>query len=89
MATPDRSWLRKWSIASTVPMLLVAGIVLGYLAGQWLDRRFGWAPWGLMGGLLLGLAAGAREAWRALQQLQPPSEPQRADAKDNERSSHD
>lgn len=29
----------------------------GY-AGWWLEERNGWQPWGLLGGLLLGLAFG-------------------------------
>lgn len=31
--------------------------VLGY-AGWWLEEHYGWQPWGLLGGLLLGLALG-------------------------------
>lgn len=31
--------------------------VLGYL-GYKLDERYGWKPWGLLGGLLTGLAVG-------------------------------
>lgn len=74
MAAPNRTWLRSWSIASTIPTVLIAGLVLGYLLGGWVDRRFGAAPWGLMGGLLLGLAAGAREAWKLFRQLSSEQE---------------
>ncbi len=75
MAAPNRAWLRSWSIASTIPTVLIAGLVLGYLLGGWIDRRWHVEPWGLMGGLLLGLVAGGREAWRLFQRLQePPSE---------------
>ncbi len=72
MAKPDRSWLWWWSIASTIPMMLIAGVVGGYLLGGWLDRRFQWQPWGLMSGLLAGLFVGGREAWRLFHQLQQP-----------------
>ncbi len=33
----------------------LAGI--GYL-GWWLERRYGWEPWGLLGGLLAGTGFG-------------------------------
>ena len=69
MGPPDRSWMRSWAIVSTIPTLLIASLVLGYLAGRWADRRFHSEPWGLMAGLLLGLFVGGREAWRLFQQL--------------------
>ena len=34
--------------------------------GYWLDRWMGWAPWSLIGGLIVGFAAGANNAWRAI-----------------------
>ncbi len=34
------------------------GVGLGYLAGNWVDRKFGIAPWGLYAGVMLGCAAG-------------------------------
>ena len=34
------------------------GAVLGWLVGAWLDRKFGWAPWGLTIGIMLGVASG-------------------------------
>jgi F0F1-type ATP synthase assembly protein I len=26
--------------------------------GAWLDRRYGWTPWGVIAGTMIGLAAG-------------------------------
>jgi len=37
---------------------VLAGAVLGFLVGSWVDRRFQTAPWGLISGLVVGLAAG-------------------------------
>lgn len=37
---------------------IAIGVTLGYLAGDWCDRRYGTAPWGLVIGVMLGLAAG-------------------------------
>ena len=35
------------------------GVGVGYFAGSWLDKKFGWAPWGVLVGMMLGLIAGA------------------------------
>lgn len=35
------------------------GVAVGYFAGGWLDKKFGWAPWGALIGSMLGLIAGA------------------------------
>ncbi|MBI4355093.1 MAG: AtpZ/AtpI family protein [Candidatus Omnitrophica bacterium] len=72
MPKPDRSWIRAWTIASTIPTILIAGVIGGYLLGRWVERRWSVAPWGMVGGLILGLVVGGREAWRLFQQLQPP-----------------
>ena len=80
MPEPDRSWVRSWSVAATIPMLLLGGAIVGYVIGRWLDRRFTIEPWGLFCGLVLGLTAGVREAWRLFRQAQPPtSEPSKHD----------
>lgn len=50
----------------TVPLLV------GLFAGQWLDRRFGTAPWLLLGGALLGGAAGMLNMYR---RIVPPGGP--------------
>lgn len=48
------SWVRMYALV--LEFLGYLG-VLGYL-GWWLDERRGWQPWGLLGGLLAGLAIG-------------------------------
>jgi len=47
-------WMRMYAVV--FEFLAYLG-VLGYL-GCWLDERRGWSPWGLLGGLFLGLALG-------------------------------
>jgi F0F1-type ATP synthase assembly protein I len=42
--------------------------VLGYI-GWWLEQRYGWQPWGLLGGLLLGLAVGLYRMIRESRQV--------------------
>ena len=37
----------------------LAGVIGGLaLVGYWIDRRFGTAPWGILGGVVLGLVGG-------------------------------
>jgi len=50
----------------TVPLLV------GLFGGQWLDRRFGTAPWLLLVGALLGGAAGMLSLYR---RITPPGGP--------------
>ena len=38
---------------------IAVGVAVGYFAGNWLDQRYGWAPWGVLVGMMLGLIAGA------------------------------
>ena len=70
MPQSDRSWVRAWSVAATIPMLLLGGVIVGYVIGRWLDRQWMKEPWGLFCGLALGLAAGLREAWRVFSRAQ-------------------
>jgi len=39
-------------------------VVIGYLAGRWLEQRYGWSPWGSMIGILVGFAAALRSLLR-------------------------
>ena len=38
---------------------IAVGVAVGYFAGNWLDKRYGWAPWGVLVCSMLGLVAGA------------------------------
>lgn len=51
----------------TVGLDLGLSIVVGLLGGQWLDGRFGTAPWLMIAGFLLGATAGFRMLWRTLE----------------------
>jgi F0F1-type ATP synthase assembly protein I len=37
---------------------MAASISLGVSAGWWLDHRCDWAPWGVIGGVVLGTVVG-------------------------------
>ena len=36
---------------------IAVGVGLGLYAGSWLEKRYGWQPWGALAGSMLGLTA--------------------------------
>ena len=48
----------SWGRYAGIGLQMAVGVVLGVVVGQWLDKRYGWAPWGLTIGAMLGLAGG-------------------------------
>jgi len=66
---PDREkfkQMRIFGLLSSIPGFLVVPPVAGALAGLWLDKRFGTAPWLLLVFLLLGFGSGIRLIMRTL-----------------------
>ena len=51
----DRS---QWGQYMGLGLEMAAGVGLGVFVGGWLDARFGWSPWGIIIGSMLGLAGG-------------------------------
>lgn len=49
----------------SVGTVWVAGILLGFLLGRYLDGQLGTGPWLAVGGFLLGAAAGFLQLFRA------------------------
>lgn len=39
-------------------------VIIGYLAGRWLEQRYDWSPWGTTFGTLFGFAAALRSLMR-------------------------
>jgi ATP synthase protein I len=62
---PDRQWMRDVGALSGVGLMLVISTVLGLVGGYYLDRWLGTAPWLGLAGLLLGVAAGFVNLFRA------------------------
>ncbi len=60
---PDRrySQLRQLGLLASIPALMVVAPLLGLFAGQWLERKFHFDPWGTIVGLVLGFGAAVRE----------------------------
>ncbi len=74
-ACPLTSGFPGWVRHSGVGLEL-AGAVAGFaLIGYWIDRRYGTAPWGLVGGVILGLVGGLYNLVK--QSLQATHEAQR------------
>lgn len=48
----------NWGKMLGLGLEIAVGVGLGYVAGNWLDQKFGWKPWGVLVGTLLGFAAG-------------------------------
>ena len=60
---------RKTGIAYAAAFSLFAAVVAGLFAGWLLDRWFGTSPWLLVGGVILGAAAGFYEFIRTTSKL--------------------
>lgn len=58
--------LREAAVVSGAGFTLAASIALGALAGNWLDQKLGTAPWLLVLGFILGVAAGALQMARII-----------------------
>ena len=77
-----RKEARQVGILTGVPAALVAGPLIGVLAGKFLDRHFKTSPWLLLICLALGFAAAGREVIRMLRlsnQDAPPTKPKSGD----------
>ncbi len=48
----------NWGRFLGVGLQILVGVGLGVLVGTWLDKRYGWQPWGVMVCSMLGLAGG-------------------------------
>ncbi len=61
--TKSELFSKAWQIGvlSSIPFVLVVGPLLGYFIGDWLDRSFGWEPWGKAVLIPMGLVASGRE----------------------------
>ena len=69
MAQPGRNnrermtLLRAMGVASACGLDLAGAILVGVLAGLFVDGRLHSAPWGLLSGLFIGLVAGFYTAY--------------------------
>ena len=52
--------LQQAGLLTAIPIVLLVGPAVGYYVGSAIDQRWPAAPWGMMGGIVLGLAASVR-----------------------------
>ncbi|MEZ4388988.1 MAG: AtpZ/AtpI family protein [Candidatus Krumholzibacteriia bacterium] len=53
---------------TSIPIMLGVGPALGWWLGKLAEGRWGGEPWWEVGGVLLGLAAAARQVYKAIRQ---------------------
>lgn len=70
-----RSVGKAWSLAFE----MVAAVVVSLFIGWWVDRQFETAPWGLLGFILLGVAAAMWSAIRTAMVMQARQQAEAAD----------
>jgi F0F1-type ATP synthase assembly protein I len=63
------SQVKQIGALTAVPVILVLGPLVGFFAGDWIDRRFQWYPWATIVLLVLGFVASGREIFRLLKQV--------------------
>jgi hypothetical protein len=73
--------MRTSGEALSIGWFFAAAIVIGYFIGAFLDTRFGWAPWGTMGGVLLGVGAGFQNLIQFATRLNRAEEERQAEAR--------
>ena len=65
---PDDSWAQA-SLAITIPGLLFAGPVVGFLLADLLQRKTGCGDWVIFVGILLGIVSGSYETYKIIRRL--------------------
>ena len=53
---------------SSLGIEMVLGVLVGVWLGQWADKHWAIAPWGTLGGMVLGLGVAAKAVVRAVKQ---------------------
>jgi F0F1-type ATP synthase assembly protein I len=66
MQNRQQKSLRNAALASTIGIVLVVSIAIGYFVGSYLDSRLNTSPWLMLVFTLMGIAAGFIEMLRIL-----------------------
>lgn len=62
-------FLRYFNLAFSFGITMILAMLLGFYAGEWLDRRLGTSPLFILLGIFLGMAAGFYNLWSVLSKL--------------------
>jgi ATP synthase protein I len=69
LPSQDYKWMRKAGLASSIGLVFVVAIVLGWAFGSWLDSKLATSPYLMLLFTLLGVVAGFVEMIQIAQQL--------------------
>lgn len=61
-----QKWARQIGLFLTIPFLLAASPIIGWLIGNWLDKKLDTKPYLMYLFLILGFIAGFRELYRIM-----------------------
>jgi ATP synthase protein I len=57
----DYRYIRQVGLLTTIPVMLLSGPLIGFLIGNYIDKRFGTAPWFMVLFVCLGFVASIRQ----------------------------
>ena len=66
----DPRLVQQAGLLTAIPLVLLVGPTLGYYLGSGLDRRWSLSPWGVTGGVVLGLLASVRSTIQLIKQAE-------------------
>lgn len=69
MVEGNNNWIRKAGLASSIGLVLVVSIFIGWAFGSWLDGKLHSSPWFMLLFTLMGIAAGFIEMVKIARQL--------------------
>jgi ATP synthase protein I len=67
---PEKDWNKGLGMITRIGVDLVAGTLVGTVLGYLADRALGTKPWLMVAGIFLGAAAGFRNIFRYLQDME-------------------
>lgn len=59
-------WIRVSGLLTLIPIILCVGPIAGYMAGDWLQRQFGFPSWTSVACAALGFLGGVLETVRVI-----------------------
>ncbi|MDZ4723742.1 MAG: AtpZ/AtpI family protein [candidate division Zixibacteria bacterium] len=79
----DRSNLAQISMLAAVPGILIAGPLIGFFGGQWLDKKFSTEPWLVIVGIILGFVAAGQQIYILVKKSQAISDREERERSDS------